>query len=306
MTFDTAKGHPNNVAYAKELETKLIAVVQDALAHVEPVRLGLGAGSSPVGANRREAVTNAAGKTQIRLGRNPSILTDREVQVLLLQRPGVDRPAAVLFDYATHSTSLGPGNLIISGDVHGLAEQFVEKVLGPNVIAAAFAGASGDIDPWFRVLPEFRTADGWIPEPVLLGTMLGEEVVQVAKGIKTAEAHGPIRSVFKTIDLPAKPEGQKDAPADTPAKPFNITVGRVGDVAFVGLGGEVFNAIGKKIKEGSPFKTTIVITHCNGTAGYLPTKDCYEAGGYEVESSHFAPAAAEVVIEEALRLLRSL
>jgi hypothetical protein len=77
----------------------------------------------------------------------------------------------------------------------------------------------------------------------------------------------------------------------------------VGDVAFVGLGGEVFHEIGSAIKAASPFRHTFVITHCNGAAGYLPTKEAYPEGGYEVETSPFGPAAAEAVVREAVRLL---
>ncbi len=87
---------------------------------------------------------------------------------------------------------------------------------------------------------------------------------------------------------------------------FNLSVARVGDVAFVGLGGEVFNEIGQAIKAGSPFPCTFVITHCNGTAGYLPTRPSYDQGGYEVQSSSFGPGAAEQVIKEALQMLRQL
>src|SRR3569833_1760018 len=94
-------------------------------------------------------------------------------------RPGANNADAALFAYATHSTSLGPRNYMISGDVHGLAEQFVEAQLGANVVAAGFAGASGNIVLWFRVQPGFRSASGWVPEAVLLGTFLGEEVVHV-------------------------------------------------------------------------------------------------------------------------------
>ena len=88
--------------------------------------------------------------------------------------------------------------------------------------------------------------------------------------------------------------------------PLAITAARVGEVAFVGLGCEAFNEIGREIKSSSPFTPTIVITHCNGAAGYLPTRRAYLEGGYEVESSPFAPAAAEMVVEEAGRLLRGL
>lgn len=304
--IDREKGHPNNIEYVQTLETRLVEVVRDALAHTAPVQIGVGSGSSPVGANRREVVTDAAGGSTIRLGRNPSLATDREVQVLKVSRAGTGDLVAVVFAYATHSTSMGPRNYLVSGDVHGLAAQFLEKYLGGGVLAPPFAGASGNIDPWFRVLPEFNTKNGWIPEPVLMGTMLGEEVAHVLNGIQKPGAGGPIKTALKTLMLPGKPRGEAPAAADAAPVEFNLSVGRVGDVAFVGLGGEVFNEIGKAIKAASPFRHTFVMTHCNGAAGYLPTKPSYDEGGYEVQSSPFAPTAAEQVIEEAVRMLKEL
>ncbi|MCX6905097.1 MAG: hypothetical protein NTW03_16785, partial [Verrucomicrobia bacterium] len=164
-------------------------------------------------------------------------------------------------------------------------------------------GASGDIDPWVRVLPGFKTTNGWVPEPVLMGTLLGEEVAQVLDGIRIFTTNGPIKTLMKTVELPGKPRGEVSDSASPPA-PFNITVGRVGDIAFVGFGGEVFNDIGKAIKAASPFQHTFVFTHCNGAAGYMPTRPSYAAGGYEVQSSSFGPGAAEMLIEETTRMLR--
>ena len=304
--IDRQTGHPNNIEYVQTLETRLVDVVRDALARTAPVRIGVGSGSSPVGANRREVVTDPAGGSTIRLGRNPSLATDREVQVLKISRAGTGDLVAVVFAYATHSTSMGPRNYLVSGDVHGLAAQFLEKYLGGGVLAPAFAGASGNIDPWFRVLPEFETRNGWIPESVLLGTMLGEEVAHVLNGLKEPGAGGPIRTALRTLRLPGKPSGEARAAADAAPVALALSVGRVGDVALVGLGGEVFNEIGRAIKVASPFQHTFVITHCNGAAGYLPTQPSYEEGGYEVESSPFAPTAAEQVIEEAVRILKEL
>jgi len=303
VTLDSAKHPASNTEYTKTLETRLVDLVREALARTAPARIGSGSGSSPVGVNRREVVRDQAGKSGICLGRNPALLTDREVQVLKVWRPDTGGLAAVVFAYATHSTSLGPRNYLISGDVHGLAEQFVEKHLGDGVIAPAFAGASGDIDPWYRVLPAFKTAMGWVPEPVLQGTMLGEEVVHVLNRIQEPVADGPVRTALKTLVLPEK--SQEEAAAKAPEE-FNLTVGRVGGAAFVGLGGEVFNEIGKAIKAASPFAPTFVITHCNGAAGYLPTRPSYSEGGYEVQSSSFGPAAAELVIAEAVQMLRAL
>lgn len=306
-TLEGDKGHANNVEYTRWLETQLVDMVREALGNMVPVKLGFGSGSSPVGVNRREPVPNTANKPdKVKLGRNPAAATDREVQVLKLSRADRDELLAVLFAYATHSTSMGPKNLLISGDVHGLAAQFIEKYLGHGVIAPDFAGASGDIDPWYRVLPTFETANGWVPEPVLQGTMLGEEVVHVLQGIQKPVASAPIRTAIKTVTLPAKAGEVKDPDvAGRPAE-MTISVARVGDVALVGLGGEVFNEIGRKIKAASPFAHTIIITHCNGGAGYLPTAASYPDGGYEVQSSRFGPGADEQVIQEAVRMLREL
>ena len=306
LALDTEKGHPNNIAHTKWLQGKLVEVVHSALDRLAPVQLGVGSGSSPVGVNRREVTRDGAGKPRIVLGRNPSAVTDREVQVLKVARAGSGETVAVLFAYATHSTSLGPKNYLVSGDVHGLAAQFLEKYLGPDVVTPEFAGASGNIDPWVRVLPGFRTSSGWIPEPVLMGTMLGEEVGRVLEGIKDSATNGPIRTLFKTLELPGKPRGEAQVPDASRPATFNITIGRLGDTAFVGLGGEVFNEFGEAIKSASPFRTTFVMTHCNGAAGYVPTRPAYEEGGYEVQSSKFAPGAGEQLVEEATRLLREL
>ena len=304
--IDEERGMPSNIAYTKDLGPTLAMAVDQALKHMTPVRIGTGAGSSPVGVNRRQPVTDSSGKTRIVLGRNPGAMTDREVQVLVVRPVDASRPTAVLFAYPTHSTSLGPGNLLLSGDVHGLAEQFVESHLGHGLTAAALAGASGDIDPWFRVLPGFKTEAGWIPEPVLLGTMLGEEVVNVATGVKATSDSGPIRTAFKTLTLPGKPGREEGIAPVSATRLLNVSVGRVGNIAFVGLGCEAFNAIGTAIKRGSPLPHTLVFTHCNGAAGYLPTRESYKDGGYEIESSPFAPDAADQVVNEVLNLLHTL
>ena len=306
LTLDPEKGHSNNVAYAKALQGKLAHLVQMALTRLAPVRVGVGSGASPVGANRREVLPDTAGRARIVLGRNPSRPTDREVQVLKLTRTDREELAGALFAYATHSTSLGPRNPLVSGDVHGLAEQFLEKYFGAGVVVPGFAGASGDIDPWFRVLPEFNSTNGWIPEPVLLGTLLGEEVAHVLARMQKSVTNGPIQTAIKTLQLPRKKSTEEEASATESPASFVLTAACVGDLAFVGLGGEVFNEIGQAIKTASPFPHTFVFTHCNGAAGYVPTRTSYAEGGYEVQSSPFGPGAAERLVEEATRMLAEL
>ena len=306
LSLDATRQPAGNVEYTKGLRGDLVRLVRQALDSLAPVKLQAGTGSSPVGTNRRQVVADTNGNPRIELGRNPDLRTDREVQVLKVTRADNGELAAVVFDHGVHSTSLGPRNNLVSGDVHGLAEQFLENYLGWNVVAAGFAGASGDIDPWVRVLPDFRTNNGWIPEPVLLGTLLGEEVARVEEGMKGSDLGGAIRTACKTLELPGKPVDQTFATNNWPATKVNLVVGCVGQVAVVGFGGEMFNEIGQTIKRASPFPVTVVVTHCNGAAGYLPTRAAYLEGGYEVKSSPFAPDAAEQLVKEALRMLNEL
>jgi neutral ceramidase len=303
-TIDKERGHANNIEYTESLKGKLIEVVRQALDAVEPAGIGLGVGHSPIGVNRRELRVGNDGRSSIVLGRNPYGPTDKEVLVMKVASPE-GKTRAVAFSYAVHATCLGPGNYTISGDVLGLAEQLAERVLGPEVIAPAFAGASGDIDPWFRVLPAFNTEPGWTPEPVLLGTLLGQEVVHVYRGIRQTAPTDRLATKIVTLELPAKPRENASDPKPGTV-PFTITAARLGDVAFVGLSGEVLTEIGMAIKAGSPCRHTFIITHCNGASGYLAPKEAHVQEGYEVRSSRFAPQAADVVIREAIRLLHAL
>ncbi len=306
LTLDPARGHAHNLAYTQRLQARLPEVVRATLARLEPVRLAVGFGAAPVASNRREPVRDARGGTTIRLGRNPTRPIDREVQVVKLTRVEGGGLVGAVFGFATHSTAMGPRNYQISGDVHGLAAQFLERYLGEPVVAPPLVGASGDLDPWFRVLPEFNTKNGWIPEAVLMGTMLGEEVVHTLNRATKPGPGGPIRALNRAVELPAKPRSRTGEPVTTPTLPFPVAVARVGDVAFVGLGGEVGNEIGTSIKEASPFACTVVITHCNGAAGYLVPAHYFPEGGYEVDTSPFTAAAAATLIDETVRLLKGL
>lgn len=318
LTIDKEKGHSNNLEYTLNLKNKLVEAIGKALNNMSQAKIGVGVGYCPIGANRRELTFDGLGNSSIKLGRNPYGPTDKEVLVIKVIKPD-DAIIAAAFDYATHATCLGSKNYIISGDVLGLSEQFVEKVLGDDTIAPAFAGASGNINPWFRAISGFNTEPGWIPEPVLLGTMLGEEVVHVLRDIKKVYNGGEIKTAFTTIELPGKPKNEVTVTKDCPPTPLNITVARIGlpprlatedagagDIAFVGIGCEVLTEIGMSIKAASPYKYTFVITHCNGDADYLPPKHLYIEGGYEINSSPFAPQAADMVVNQAVKMLHEL
>jgi len=81
---------------------------------------------------------------------------------------------------------------------------------------------------------------------------------------------------------------------------------KIGDLAFVGISGEPFAAIGKAIKKASPVGNTLVCCDTNGSIGYFPSAEAYAEGGYEARSSPFKPGVGEVIIDKALELLNDI
>ena len=77
------------------------------------------------------------------------------------------------------------------------------------------------------------------------------------------------------------------------------------DVAIVALPGEAFVELGLAIKQGSPFRTTLVIelSNCVETI-YVPTRAAYAGGSYEVTNSTTMPGSGEMIVQAALELLK--
>jgi hypothetical protein len=91
--------------------------------------------------------------------------------------------------------------------------------------------------------------------------------------------------------------------------PVNVEVQllRIGDVAIMAMPGEPFAEIGAALKKASPFAYTMFCGYSSGTGGdYMPVKDEYQHGGYEVERTPYGIGAAEKLIEEAAALFEAV
>jgi neutral ceramidase len=83
----------------------------------------------------------------------------------------------------------------------------------------------------------------------------------------------------------------------------------IGDVAIVGVSGELFNDLGIDIKRRSPFRYTYVVSLANDQIGYIPDKKGFELGGYQLWSnwsSHVAKGTGEAIVDRASHLLSEL
>ena len=85
-----------------------------------------------------------------------------------------------------------------------------------------------------------------------------------------------------------------------------ITVVTVGDLAIVGIPGELFVELGLALKANPHFQHTFVAGYCNDLIGYIPTRAAYPEGGYEVDTARIAAGIGEMIVDAALSALASM
>lgn len=81
-----------------------------------------------------------------------------------------------------------------------------------------------------------------------------------------------------------------------------VSLGR--NIAWIAMPGEIFVQLGIAIKDGSPFPTTVINELANGSIGYVPTRQAYSQGNYEVISARCAEGSGEMLVDSALHQLR--
>ena len=89
-----------------------------------------------------------------------------------------------------------------------------------------------------------------------------------------------------------------------PSHDCRLTAIEIGDeLAFISLPGEPFNGIAEAIRAASPYKYTFIASLAQSPSGYVPMKECFARGGYEVQPGidTVAPEAAEAIISAAIK-----
>jgi hypothetical protein len=286
-----------NERYVQSLTEKLVQVSVEATENLQPVTMGIGKGRCTMNINRRAKFADGG----IWLGRNPDGPCDHEVSVLKIE--DLDGTLVALHvNWPCHGTAGGQENYKITGDWPGSAARYLGNQLGNETVIGITAGASGDINPIYGPGDNFDEIEA-------IGSLLGEEVVRILPGIETNPAFA-INALQKTISLPGKKRSDSRFPRAEyekgPDVEIRLSAVRVGTVVFAGISGEVMNEIGMEIKAKSPYSGTLVVTHCNGSSGYICTDEAYGEGGYEIQVTRLMPGAEEAVIRELSELIRLL
>ena len=80
----------------------------------------------------------------------------------------------------------------------------------------------------------------------------------------------------------------------------------VGPVVFIGIPGEPFGGVGQALKAIQEWDMVLPTCNTNAKEGYFPMLDAYAQGGYEAKSSNYKAGVAELLIEEAKKLVSSI
>ena len=85
-----------------------------------------------------------------------------------------------------------------------------------------------------------------------------------------------------------------------------LTAVKIGSVVYLGIPGEPFTEIGVEIKKAEGWNLIMPTALTNGNIGYFPMKSAYDEGGYEAKTSQFKAGVAEIIIENAIKLLNEI
>jgi neutral ceramidase len=85
-----------------------------------------------------------------------------------------------------------------------------------------------------------------------------------------------------------------------------MTLVTVGNLAIVGIPGELFVELGLALKANPSFTQTFVAGYCNDLIGYIPTRAAFPEGGYEVDTARIAAGSGETIVDTALSALAAM
>ena len=323
-------GGPESKIFTQAVYDKIVGALAHAKASAQPATFGLGTGTADVNVNR-DLFTLDQGW---HMGFNPDGPSDKTVWVLKFSDPS-GKPLAVLFNYAVHD-DVALGTDVVTGDLSGAAEKYVEDQVGGGAVALWTLGPAGDQDPRIFPKPEGGPGGPGGPgprppsnDPKAFGTgmspklssvkfqaleaqgvMVGAEVVRVAGLIGNMTGDVRIAAAAREVQCPTK-EGVNQLSDMTTVHVPNVTL-RLGlimlnDVALTGVGGEVVTNIYTHLRAASPLTNTIMVTIANDRIGYIADDAAYDRPIFEVNGSPMARGCAEnAIVDNLTSMIRAL
>ena len=286
--------------YRKELEGKIIKVIDEAYARMAPAKLSYGSAKAGFAMNRR--MDYSLEKDDIRYGKAPASGGPVDHDVPVLQISGSDGSLlAVLFGYACHATTLG--NYTFHGDYPGFAQHYLEESHKGSV-ALFMAGCGADQNPHPRgdmvsgltgldlAKMHGRTLALAVEaalnsNPVPLEPRLESVLETIPLEYLPAPSRGELKKQAETKDITIKENAEvliewMDRDGNLPASyPYPIQVMHFGNkLTLVALASEVVVDYSLRLKKELPGPVWVA-AYSNDFLGYIPSFRIWSEGGYE-------------------------
>jgi len=315
--FDFSNGN-----YLDILTKEIAGAVKAASVNLANVRIGAGKGDAIIGYNRRNP------QHSFFLVPYPEGVRDSEVTAMKVSNEKGNLIAAIV-NTPCHAVVLGSTNLLISADYPGYAMRMLENTLGG--VPMFLNGCCGNINPVHTegahtvINNKVVRGEGLFQEAERLGNILGGESLKVLEQIEETTGENSVRAKRSEFSLSVRKDVPKEMldmlkQIDVSRSHFtlyqNVLEGKdiitevqaiaIGDIAVVGVPGEVFVEFGLEIKKKSPFKYTLVSELANDVIGYVPVPEAFKEGGYEPTATIVSQDAGAKITHAALDLLKDL
>jgi hypothetical protein len=231
---------------------------------------------------------------------------DAEMVVLKIDSDA-GAPIATLWNYAIHGTMLPSFNLRLSADVMGVASREVERTTGAPALFVN--GAVGDVSPARHGEVELAATGRELAAAVRAGLGAATPVEPSPFVVTTARVSLPSPTLsIRNCTTPLVPRWVRLPLGRALPAATELTAGRLGDVAWVTIPGELQSRLGRSVKEaGRPAARHVLVAGVsNEYLGYFITTDDYRRVSYVSCASLYGPEAGPIVSGAAESLLRSL
>jgi len=124
-----------------------------------------------------------------------------------------------------------------------------------------------------------------------------EQAVRKADLTADATYHALVAAAYAELIADQAADPDRDGPVRVRASALAF-----GPLLHVGVQGELFVALGQRIRAALGDETTCVAALCDGTVGYIPTADAFSVGGYEPNASVLQSGEGERLVEAVVAL----
>jgi hypothetical protein len=236
-----------------------------------------------------------------------SNITDPELGIVYFVDQATKQPAATLVNYAAHPLTCqteGASAHKISSDYPGVLREEVERELGGFCLFAS--GACGDLHP-----KDFESGFSRTTE---MGKALGREIINsfsaaIWNSAVYKQDNCKLTTTTANVEVKFRKsgciEGRLPQYANQSTAEAELQILTIGDIAFVGVPGELLCEPGLEIKWHSPFRKTFILYNSTDYLSYITPDNFYLQGGYEAETSQLEPEAAFDIVSTAIHTLRT-